>query len=359
MRFTTKTAAQRREEQVLFFRKELAQMETEGMLLLTEVQRRAVDAYHQRLLADFSRVFDVDRTPQAQQLSLGMRIISLLGALALAASVLFLVFQFWYRFDTAAQAAILIAAPIISFSVTMLIARWDSGGYFVKISATVTFACFVVNQYMLGRIFNIEWSDMSLLFWASFGFFLAYSLDMRLLLSAAIICLIGFASARTGTVGGMYWLDFDERPENFLPIGLLLFLFPAWVDHWRFSGFARIYRVFGLLSLLLPILVLANYGDLSYLSLNARGVERWYQVTGFVLSALAILVGVSRQWRETANTGNVFFVIFLFTKFFDWWWETLPKYLFFLIIGLSAVMLLFVFKRMRGRLNLVEEAYSS
>ncbi len=31
------------------------------------------------------------------------------------------------------------------------------------------------------------------------------------------------------------------------------------------------------------------------------------------------------------NTGNVFFTIFLYTKFYDWWWDWMPKYLFFLL----------------------------
>jgi uncharacterized membrane protein len=47
------------------------------------------------------------------------------------------------------------------------------------------------------------------------------------------------------------------------------------------------------------------------------------------------------------NTGNVFFVIFLYTKFYDWWWDVLPKYLFFLIVGLTALLFLVVFKRFR------------
>jgi len=47
------------------------------------------------------------------------------------------------------------------------------------------------------------------------------------------------------------------------------------------------------------------------------------------------------------NTGMTFFVIFLYTKFYDWWWDIMPKYLFFLVIGLSAVLLLIVFKRLR------------
>ena len=40
--------------------------------------------------------------------------------------------------------------------------------------------------------------------------------------------------------------------------------------------------------------------------------------------------------RLWVNTGVVFFVIFLYTKFYDWWWDLLPKYLFFLILGLTV-----------------------
>ena len=43
----------------------------------------------------------------------------------------------------------------------------------------------------------------------------------------------------------------------------------------------------------------------------------------------------------------MFFVILLYTKFYDWWWEWMPKYLFFLLIALSAVFLLLVFQRLR------------
>ena len=47
------------------------------------------------------------------------------------------------------------------------------------------------------------------------------------------------------------------------------------------------------------------------------------------------------------NTGITFFVIFLYTKFFDWWWATMPKWLFFLVLGLAAILILLVLKRLR------------
>ena len=42
-------------------------------------------------------------------------------------------------------------------------------------------------------------------------------------------------------------------------------------------------------------------------------------------------------------------MIFLYTKFYDWWWATLPKYLFFLIIGLTAVVIIGVLRSVRQR----------
>jgi hypothetical protein len=41
-------------------------------------------------------------------------------------------------------------------------------------------------------------------------------------------------------------------------------------------------------------------------------------------------------------------MIFPYTKFFDWWWAWMPKYIFFLALGLAAVLLLIVFKCLRG-----------
>ena len=67
------------------------------------------------------------------------------------------------------------------------------------------------------------------------------------------------------------------------------------------------------------------------------------------VGAAAVWVGARRHWPAVVNTGVTFFVIFLYTKLFEWWWQTMPKYLFFLVVGLSAVLLLFVFRRLRTR----------
>ncbi|HEY6863465.1 MAG TPA: DUF2157 domain-containing protein [Burkholderiales bacterium] len=347
MSASSRSEAQQRADEIRAFRAELERLEREGVLVLAPEQRRAVEAHHGELLAGYARAFDIDRDAEAKQLSLGMRVASFLGALALAASVFFLFYQFWGLLPTAAQVGILLAAAFGTFLATLLVQARDPTGYFTKLAAMVAFACFVLNIAMLGQIFDITPSDKALLPWAAFALLLAYACDLRLLLAAGILCLIAFISARTGTWSGMYWLYFGERPENFFPAAVAMFLVPQLVDHRRYPGFGAIYRVFALLSLFLPVLVLSNWGEISYIDADDKIIEGAYQVLGFAVSGGAVWLGAKRHWPEAVNTGLVFFVVFLYTKFYDWWWEIMPKWLFFLVIALTAVLLLLVFKRVR------------
>lgn len=347
MNNTSHAAAQRRADEIGVFKAELERLQAEGVMTLTDEQRNAVARHHETLLASYSQSFDIDRDKQARQLSLGMRIASFLGALALAASVFFLFNQYWGLFPTWAQVSLLIVSSIATLLATFWIGRRDAGGYFAKLAAMVAFACFVLNISLIGQIFNITPTDNALLPWAALAFLLAYTFDLRLLLGAGILCLIAFIAARTGTWSGMYWIDFGERPENFFPAALILFFVPSVIAHERFTGFGPIYRVSALLALLLPILVLSNWGYGSYLIWSVEAIERCYQVLGFVASGVAIWLGVRKAWPEVINTGVTFFVIFLYTKFYDWWWEIMPKFVFFLLIALTAILFIFVMKRLR------------
>ena len=95
-------------------------------------------------------------------------------------------------------------------------------------------------------------------------------------------------------------------------------------------------------------MILSNWGAISYLDFSKDAIETLYQIAGFGFSAAAIWGGIQKSWPEVANTGNVFFTIFLYTKFYDWWWDWMPKYLFFLLIGLTAILMLLIFKRLRN-----------
>jgi len=309
-------------------------------------------------LKSLTEKFDIDTSTRQKQLSTGMKIASFIGALALAASVFFLFYQFWGYFTTPVQVSILISAPLLMLFVTYWVSQREATGYFAKLLSMVSFACFVLNLVMLGQIFNITPSENALLLWAAFGFLLAYAFDVRLLLAMGILSLAGFIAARTGSWSGMYWLSFGERPENFFIPAVLIFTVPLWLKQQHYSGFAPIYRVFGCLLLLLPVLVLSNWGKGSYLFWDADVIEGGYQLLGFIVSAGLITLGIRQRWPDVINTGNAFFVLFLYTKMFDWWWEVMPKYLFFLVIALSSLLMLFVYKRIRLHSQLMGDSHA-
>lgn len=349
MTISSKTEAQKRADRINAFRDELAVLRQDGVLELSETQQHAVSAYHEQLLSGLSDQFDVDRDVRSHQLSVGMRIASFLGAVALAVSVFFLFRQFWGKLTTVMQITVLIAAPIATLLATFYIRNREKTGYFSKLFGLLSFTCFILNIYLLGQIFNMTPSDNALLLWGAFALVLAYSLDIRLLLVAGILCLVAFVSARVGAWHGGYWIYFGQRPENFLPVAVLLFFIPQWFAHQKVWGFDAIYRVFAMITLFIPLLILSNWGQISYLNVNPDIIEGAYQVAGFAISAALIWYGVRKQWEHVVNTANAFFVIFLYTKFFDWWWDIMPKYLFFFIIALTAILFLFIFKRLRER----------
>ena len=353
MKPTDKTAAQQRADQIQAFNNELAELSRDGVLTLNTEQQKKIETYHQSLLDEFHSSFDIDANQQEKQLSLGMRIASFLGAAALAASIFFLFYQFWGRFGTTSQVVILISASVVSFVATIIVASKDATGYFTKLIGLVAFACFVLNIAMFGQIFNITPTDNALLVWAALALLLAYAYDVRLLQVAGVLCIIAFVSARVGAWSGWYWIHFGERPENFFPVAMLLFLVPQFTNHDRFTGFALSYRVFGMVTLLLPVLVLGHWGSGSYINADRDIIEGGYQVAGFALSAGFIWYGIRRSWGHVVYTGVTFFVIFAYTKFFDWWWEVMPKYLFFLVMALIAILCLVVLKRLRTLGNVI------
>jgi len=339
--------AQKRADRIRSFREEIRTLEAEGVLVLSFEQKERIERHHAETLRALSRSFDIDTTEAQKQMSWGMRIASFLGALALCASVYLFFYRFWGLLGTGTQVALVVGAPAVAAMLTELAARRERTMYFAAIVGLIAFACFVLDLGVLGTVFNVVPSPNAFLPWAAFGFLIAYTFGLRILLAAGILSLAGWLSATTGTWSGCYWLSFGERPENFFPAAIVLLLIPL-LPHRAYRDFPPIYRIFGLLGVFLPILVLANWGASSYLRIENRHIEAFYQAAGFVASGAGIWLGIRRRLREVTNLSCTFFVIYLYTKFFDWWWDWMPKYLFFFILGSIAVALLLVLKRLRG-----------
>ncbi|KKO47103.1 hypothetical protein WG68_00125 [Arsukibacterium ikkense] len=342
-----KTQAQTRADQVLAFRAEQQLLAEQGLLALTDDNAQKIREYHNGLLQQLQQGLDIDLNDQARHLSLGMQIVSFLGATALAASLFFLFYQYWGYFASATQVTLLVAAPLLSLGLTLWLQRIDDSGYYAKLAALLSFVAWVLNIVMLGSIFNITPSPNAFAVFAFYGFVLAYLVQARLLLAAAMLCSFMFIGAQFGSWMGSYWVYAGEYPEHFLLTSLLLFVVPLLFNQQRFDGFANLYQILSAVVFFIAVLILANWGRVSYLPWSAEIIEGCYQVLGFAASALLVLYGIRTHATKLMLTGNVFFALFLYTKFFDWWWDWLPKYLFFLLIGLTAILALTMFNRFR------------
>ena len=296
--------AQRRAERIAAFRAELAELRREQVLQLSAEQEQGLTAYHEQLLAHYRQTLDIDADARARQLSLGMRLASLVGALALAAGLFFLFYQFWGLFDARMQVAVLVGSSLGSLLLCFWLQARDASGYYAKLAAVLAFVCFVLNLSMLGQIFNITPSDKALLPWGALSLLLAYQCRQRLLLVTALLCFGLFLAARLNDWTGWYWWSLDDHPENFLPAALL-FVLPQFIDQTRRIGFATCYRVVGLLYLFGPVLILSYWGQGSYLDWPPRWVEAFYQTLGFVLAGLVIwLTAVSLKRVKQARPGK-------------------------------------------------------
>lgn len=339
--------AQREVDRLLLFSGMMEELTRRKVFALPSTQKKKLGNYVDQEVARLKGLFEVDTNFSSKRLSLGMRITTFLGGAAFCAGIYYLFLRVWAYLDTPAQVAVLTLGTILAAWAADKAAKLERSLYYASLLGLVAFACFVVNLVVLGATFNITPSPNSFLVWGLFGMILAYGYGMRLLLLAGLLSLLGFLSMEAGTVCGIYWLDFGERPENFIMAGALLFSVPLVLKHPDKPGFPVFYRLVGLLSVLGAVLALAHWGDGSYLRWNTKTLEDGYQLLGFLASGLAIWHGIKREHSEETNIGAAFFAIFLYTKFYDWWWDWMPKYLFFLVVGALSVVLLFLMKRLR------------
>ncbi len=98
---------------------------------------------------------------------------------------------------------------------------------------------------------------------------------------------------------------------------------------------------------LLVLWLLSLDAHLSALPWESTPIKAFYQVLGFVTAAAATAIGLRRTWADATYAGAASFVVFLYTKFFQWWWDWMPAYLFFLIVGVVAIGMIVLLRKLR------------
>ncbi len=344
-----KREAQRRAGRIRAFREELRELRAEGALELTPGQQARLDAHLDETLAALAARFDIDVTDSEKRIAWGMRIASTVAGLALCAAVVLFFNRIWGALAIPFQIAVLAGAPLACLAAMEWTARRERTLYYTGLLAMVAFASAVLNVTALGGIFNLQGSPSAFLVWAVFALALAYAYRLRLLLAAGLVCAILFGAMTMLSWSGLYWGALDNRMEAFLVAGALVAAAPALLR--ASEDFAWVYRIVGFFAVFLAILVISLNGKLTWLPLAPRNVEIFYQIAGLAASALVMGWGVARSMPGLVNLAAAFFALYLYIRLYRWWWDWMPKYLFFLIVALISLALLYGFQRLRRRVK--------
>jgi len=218
---------------------------------------------------------------------------------------------------------------------------------------------------MLGTLFNLRSSPHALAAWAAFA--LAVSVPWRFGVPFAfgVVTLMVYLPAAAVSLAGFHWRAVIERPELVaLPAALGLVgisrLEPLRsslkVDGVRITVPRELVpwaRAVLLLIVLGTILVLSATGAVSVLPFNETAIQAVYQVVAVVAAVVTVWAGLRSGRAEVMIIGSLFTGAFLLARFVDWWWDWMPKYLFFLILASVALAWLWGLRLARRRLLVV------
>jgi hypothetical protein len=348
-----RAAAQRRVHRIRAFHAELRELTAAGVVSLSDAARQSIARYHDALLRQLSTEHDVDRTVAAGQLSRGMQAASFFAALALTAAAYSLVSRFWGRLDIPLQATLLCAFPLVALVGVELAAQRERTLYIASIFALAACGTYWLAVFVLSELLNVPVPALALWGGALFGLALALPYGFRVILGIALLGLLLALSGSVFEAAGVPWTAAIEFPEPATAAAFLLLIVAP-----RLGGihraFAAVTRAIALSVGFFGLLVLSAAGQASLLPTPARVSALIYQGVILLVSLMALAAGISRQRQETVYVAAAALTLFLFGRFVDWFWDAIPRFVFFLLLAAIAFAWLLALRRLRTRLTTEE-----
>lgn len=220
----------------------------------------------------------------------------------------------------------------------------NEGIFFLGVLLTAAAVC--VFFIVLEIRFNITSDNPSCLMliasiiYVTLGIFLS----SKLIWCFALLSIGGYLGIETGYLSGWgaYYLGMNY-PLRFVLFGLCLIGLSKNVKIIpRILSFSRITLVIGLLYLFISLWIMSifgNYGDL-YSWHQIKQIELFHWSLTFALaSSAAIYYGIKEDDSVVCNFGIIFLAINLYTRYFEYFWNSTHKFIFFCILGVSFWML--------------------
>jgi hypothetical protein len=346
--------AQRRVQRIRAFRAELDALTAADVTRLSEAQREEITRYHDALLQRLAAEHDVDRSDAASQLSRGMQITSFIAAIALTAAVYSLVARFWGRFDLPVQATLLCAFPLMALVGVELSARRERSLYIASIFALVAFGTYWLAVFVLSDLLNLPVTPPALWGGALFGVALALPYGFRVIFGAGMFTSLVALAGSIFQAADMPWTLVPEFPE-IITSAAFLFALAAPRLAGRRHPLTPVIRGVAFGVGFAGLLLLSTAGPASLLPTPSHITEWIYQALMLIVSAIVLTISVRKQWLESMYIAAGALTMFLLIRFVDWFWDALPRFVFFLVLAAVAFAWLLALRRLRARVTAAED----
>ena len=195
--------------------------------------------------------------------------------------------------------------------------------------------------FYVGQLFHLETESYRRLAFVgciSYGV-LGFFLQSPLIWMFSILSLGGWMGAETGYMSGWgsYCLGMNY-PLRFVLFGSILTGVGLLHYHSRFLVLQKTTLVMGLVYLFISLWILSifgNYGDITSWY-KAKQIELFHWSILFGLASIAAIThGLKCDDIITRGFGLVFLFLNLYTRFFEYFWDSFHKAIFFGVIGLT------------------------
>jgi hypothetical protein len=336
-----------RARQVLAWRDEEAALAREGVVHAGDSTLAAVRAHHDALLAGFAAAGNVDLTREEERLSAGMRLATLLGAAALSIAWAMLASSLWNDLGSGAKLAMVWVPALALLPATGFAALREPSGYIANIVGTVGTIAMAVAGFATFDLYEVDSPRLPFLLFGAYGLFLAYRYRLVLPLLVAIVGAGAFVWSLEAMLLRSPVNDTFEHLEPLILVGLAAYLVGA-MRRSDPPAFSLVWRLSGIVAMVFPLLMLGLTTDGSWFG-SGHTSELLYQLVGLLAFVAMVWIGLKRDDVILARGGATALVLFLFFRMVDWFWEAIPDWLFFLLMGGLAFAVLLVLRAVRER----------
>jgi uncharacterized membrane protein len=196
-----------------------------------------------------------------------------------------------------------------------------------------------------------HWSVLMLILAALYAI-VAYATKNPVVLVLTLLSLATWFGAETGYASGWgaYYLglNYPVRFALVSPLVVAVGYFHARWGETRFPGFSRVYYALGLLYLSLALWIMSIWGpgrDMLMGSANAHLTLAMLSLLWLVVSFAMFLAGTRFSDRMFRGFGITFIILNLYTRFFEYFWDEMDKYWFFIVLGAVTLIVGIVIER--------------